>query len=156
MIRRPPRSTLFPYTTLFRSRGVRDLLVRGLVPELRRELALDAPDLARPLGHVDRQADRAGGVLEPPLDRLADPERRVGREPEALAPVELLDGTDETEHALLDEVAQRQTLALVATGIRDDEAQIRVDHALLRHQVALLHALRQLDLLGGGGAAEAP
>src|SRR2546428_7472987 len=25
MIRRPPRSTLFPYTTLFRSRGHRDL-----------------------------------------------------------------------------------------------------------------------------------
>src|SRR3712207_7749433 len=25
MIRRPPRSTLFPYTTLFRSRGVFDL-----------------------------------------------------------------------------------------------------------------------------------
>src|SRR3989454_9789762 len=25
MIRRPPRSTLFPYTTLFRSRGVPDL-----------------------------------------------------------------------------------------------------------------------------------
>src|SRR3712207_7819275 len=24
MIRRPPRSTLFPYTTLFRSRGLRD------------------------------------------------------------------------------------------------------------------------------------
>src|SRR5690348_17464988 len=24
MLRRPPRSTLFPYTTLFRSRGVRD------------------------------------------------------------------------------------------------------------------------------------
>src|SRR3712207_8918033 len=26
MIRRPPRSTLFPYTTLFRSRGVPELL----------------------------------------------------------------------------------------------------------------------------------
>src|SRR3712207_7195792 len=26
MIRRPPRSTLFPYTTLFRSRAPRDLL----------------------------------------------------------------------------------------------------------------------------------
>src|SRR3712207_7059687 len=25
MIRRPPRSTLFPYTTLFRSQGLRDL-----------------------------------------------------------------------------------------------------------------------------------
>src|SRR2546422_2427857 len=31
MIRRPPRSTLFPYTTLFRShvRGVRELDLRG-------------------------------------------------------------------------------------------------------------------------------
>src|SRR3712207_7123198 len=27
MIRRPPRSTLFPYTTLFRSSGLRTLLV---------------------------------------------------------------------------------------------------------------------------------
>src|SRR5256885_11174998 len=27
MIRRPPRSTLFPYTTLFRSRGVRILFL---------------------------------------------------------------------------------------------------------------------------------
>src|SRR2546425_1530326 len=29
MIRRPPRSTLFPYTTLFRSLGVDDLLAVG-------------------------------------------------------------------------------------------------------------------------------
>src|SRR3989454_10510284 len=28
MIRRPPRSTLFPYTTLFRSRGMKTLAVR--------------------------------------------------------------------------------------------------------------------------------
>src|SRR2546430_7942913 len=28
MIRRPPRSTLFPYTTLFRSAGVRQLFAR--------------------------------------------------------------------------------------------------------------------------------
>src|SRR3989442_10519893 len=33
MIRRPPRSTLFPYTTLFRSHQVRDL--RGVGGELR-------------------------------------------------------------------------------------------------------------------------
>src|SRR2546430_1974410 len=33
MIRRPPRSTLFPYTTLFRSP-----LVPGRAPELRRQL----------------------------------------------------------------------------------------------------------------------
>src|SRR5258705_8323913 len=30
MIRRPPRSTLFPYTTLFRSKRLRDELVRRL------------------------------------------------------------------------------------------------------------------------------
>src|SRR2546422_3380472 len=30
MIRRPPRSTLFPYTTLFRSHGVDVLIVREL------------------------------------------------------------------------------------------------------------------------------
>src|SRR5258706_8592278 len=41
MIRRPPRSTLFPYTTLFRSRGARGLPppraagVRGRVPAAR-------------------------------------------------------------------------------------------------------------------------
>src|SRR5687767_15488775 len=29
MIRRPPRSTLFPYTTLFRSEGQRDEVVGG-------------------------------------------------------------------------------------------------------------------------------
>src|ERR1041384_6539597 len=36
MIRRPPRSTLFPYTTLFRSHGLAfgELLVRALVADL--------------------------------------------------------------------------------------------------------------------------
>src|SRR5258708_16507392 len=32
MIRRPPRSTLFPYTTLFRSRSGRGRLLHGFVP----------------------------------------------------------------------------------------------------------------------------
>src|SRR2546422_4874750 len=35
MIRRPPRSTLFPYTTLFRSRHLRDqeeIVHRGILP----------------------------------------------------------------------------------------------------------------------------
>src|SRR3712207_8559860 len=65
MIRRPPRSTLFPYTTLFRS----------LVPELRERAQLadlldevqpgvdeerDAPDhVAEALrGHLDRKSTR--------------------------------------------------------------------------------------------------
>src|SRR2546422_2918023 len=33
MIRRPPRSTLFPYTTLFRSHGIRDCEERGPLGE---------------------------------------------------------------------------------------------------------------------------
>src|SRR3712207_7505887 len=33
MIRRPPRSTLFPYTTLFRSRDTRQLTVVQFSPE---------------------------------------------------------------------------------------------------------------------------
>src|SRR5260370_15457764 len=43
MIRRPPRSTLFPYTTLFRSlqRSVRDLLVGAALDESLQQ----APDL---------------------------------------------------------------------------------------------------------------
>src|SRR3712207_6947206 len=37
MIRRPPRSTLFPYTTLFRSRAGADHRVRVLEQEIVRE-----------------------------------------------------------------------------------------------------------------------
>src|SRR3712207_7292603 len=54
MIRRPPRSTLFPYTTLFRS----------LAPEVRKP-----PGVSRPGGfHLRRRPD-----VCPPLDRLAQP-----------------------------------------------------------------------------------
>src|SRR3712207_7655524 len=64
MIRRPPRSTLFPYTTLFRSLGIvgvllrallgRDLLVRGLLL-LRLLLALVLRAVARGQHHHRRQ-----------------------------------------------------------------------------------------------------
>src|SRR5260370_18292022 len=40
MIRRPPRSTLFPYTTLFRSRG-RQLLHDVLVADRKRVFAVE-------------------------------------------------------------------------------------------------------------------
>src|SRR3712207_7898263 len=44
MIRRPPRSTLFPYTTLFRSPGV---LTLDVAAESRVRLRLTLPDEAR-------------------------------------------------------------------------------------------------------------
>src|SRR2546425_4581606 len=59
MIRRPPRSTLFPYTTLFRS-----VLEDANVGELR--------------GHVEGQVDGVGagggrGDVRRVVDRLAEP-----------------------------------------------------------------------------------
>src|SRR2546426_9170854 len=36
MIRRPPRSTLFPYTTLFRSPGVRPILIASRISRSRK------------------------------------------------------------------------------------------------------------------------
>src|SRR3712207_8412918 len=49
MIRRPPRSTLFPYTTLFRSAGggARRPLAGGAAPRGERRVAAAAPPAAR-------------------------------------------------------------------------------------------------------------
>src|SRR3712207_8399776 len=70
MIRRPPRSTLFPYTTLFRSRDTlnrQDAHARG--GQLDRER--DAIEVAADLGHVpssvvgDREVRaHLGGALD--------------------------------------------------------------------------------------------
>src|SRR3989442_3337880 len=49
MIRRPPRSTLFPYTTLFRSQGQRNLSSRGCLLHNR---------IARVFDPVDRKSTR--------------------------------------------------------------------------------------------------
>ena len=124
-----------------------DLLVGRRASEAHREIALRALDLALALPDVNRQPDRPALVREAALDRLADPEGRVGGELVALAPVELLRGADQAEDALLDEVEQRQLVALVALGQRDHQPQVGVDHALLRLEVAALDPLGELDLL---------
>src|SRR2546429_6161319 len=64
MIRRPPRSTLFPYTTLFRSARVQGGQARRPLRERRaRERRLRA--LERPGAHALHQQDgRAPGVRE--------------------------------------------------------------------------------------------
>src|SRR2546429_6491859 len=58
MIRRPPRSTLFPYTTLFRSCGAGDLRHDG---PLRAEQRVEERGLTRvgaPGDHEDRKSTR--------------------------------------------------------------------------------------------------
>src|SRR5947208_11256580 len=59
MIRRPPRSTLFPYTTLFRSRErheIEDRLTLGERVELDRRI--DDASLAQRGQHTDRKSTR--------------------------------------------------------------------------------------------------
>src|SRR2546430_10344896 len=65
MIRRPPRSTLFPYTTLFRSRLARGRLLRGEddLPVLKRQVK------CRRRGFSDRRLHR----------QFVDPRLPVGR-----------------------------------------------------------------------------
>src|SRR2546428_7261307 len=75
MIRRPPRSTLFPYTTLFRSQCDRPPVGRGVVPQERRE----APEIpgaphSRSEEHTSELQSRSDLVcrllLEKKKDRL--------------------------------------------------------------------------------------
>src|SRR5256886_11430141 len=62
MIRRPPRSTLFPYTTLFRSRA-EDVLVRDRDAGQRPGLALRPARVgAARVGEAARRVDRDEGV----------------------------------------------------------------------------------------------
>src|SRR5689334_18653059 len=131
-------------------RLLRELLARRLASEPRLEPALRPPELHPALVDVRRDADRRGLVRDRPLAGLTDPPGGVGRELEPLAPVELLDGAVQPDHALLDEVQQRQVLPLVALGDRDHQAQVGVDHALLGLAVATLDALRERDLLRRG------
>src|SRR3712207_7258820 len=60
MIRRPPRSTLFPYTTLFRSRARVGRAPRPPRPQAGR-VAQAAPP-ARGAGRADRRRDRRQGL----------------------------------------------------------------------------------------------
>src|SRR3989449_11744537 len=92
MIRRPPRSTLFPYTTLFRSLAIRKLFEPLLPPRTANHFLDTGPEAhradAQPVG-----GERVGGdqMLEAELGRIhaellgelvevRSEERRVGKE----------------------------------------------------------------------------
>src|SRR5438874_8438514 len=60
MLRRPPRSTLFPYTTLFRSYR-RDVFTDGILPtKLLEYVALGIPAIVArtTVGRIDRKSTR--------------------------------------------------------------------------------------------------
>src|SRR3712207_8364579 len=87
MIRRPPRSTLFPYTTLFRSEGARDY---AIFTTDREDRIVDwAPGAAAVFGWSAEEAvGRPGALLFTPEDREAGlPEREAQGAPrEGAAP----------------------------------------------------------------------
>src|SRR2546422_3850425 len=64
MIRRPPRSTLFPYTTLFRSEGETDVVT---------------PTERAPETRVDLGAGPCNGVKERQVESLAAAQRHAPR-----------------------------------------------------------------------------
>ena len=84
-------------------------------------------------GAIAGDADEARLLVQRAADGLADPERGVGGELEAAAPVELVDGVLEAEVALLDEVEQVHSLGeRVAAGDAHHEAEVRADEPILR------------------------
>src|SRR5256885_12340465 len=72
MIRRPPRSPLFPYTTLFRSREPDDLALEQDIPENRDAQAEPVKELSarrRPRPVIDRCPETDGPGDQPREDR---------------------------------------------------------------------------------------
>src|SRR3712207_7511870 len=72
MIRRPPRSTLFPYTTLFRSR-------EGVEREAR-HVEQPRPRQPRPARERVEEPNEVGQLVGPDLARLVEPEQPPGRD----------------------------------------------------------------------------
>src|SRR3989475_8641026 len=94
MIRRPPRSTLFPYTTLFRSRRVQLRVVEGAVErdhdpaDARIRAGLEAVggelgDEWRLADHKDRRADIEAAQVACQHEGRVDDVVRDGGDPEA-------------------------------------------------------------------------
>jgi hypothetical protein len=99
------------------------------------------------VGDVHGQPDRPSLIGERARDRLPDPPGRVRRQLVPEPVVELLDGTDEAEVPLLDQVEQRDVGLRVVAGDRHHEPQVRLDQPPLRLFVALVLAPGELALL---------
>src|SRR3712207_7107792 len=74
MIRRPPRSTLFPYTTLFRSHDLFGQMLAGTLPEARDRTARTDRRAQNPSRTEDR-----GAYARHPLLPLGDADRKSTR-----------------------------------------------------------------------------
>ena len=88
-------------------------------------------------------------LIERPLDRLLDPVAGVGAEACAHRRIEPLDGAQQAEVSLFDQVLQAQPFAGVAAGDVDHKAQVGAHHAIAGLHVALADGDGQFLLLRG-------
>ena len=87
MVRRPPRSPLFPYTTLFRSLVATDVAARGLdIKDISHVINFDLPTVAEDYIHRIGRTGRAGAtgcaislVGSADWQKLSQIERLTGR-----------------------------------------------------------------------------
>ena len=93
--------------------------------------------------------DGTGLVGDSARDGLTDPPRGVRGELKALLVVELLDGADQTEVALLDQVQEQHAATDVALGDGDDQTQVGADERLLGLETHVLDT-GQATHLGAG------
>src|SRR5439155_587273 len=100
------------------------------------------------LSDVDGEADRTPLVGERSRDRLPDPPGGVGRQLVAHRPVELLDGSDQAQMALLDQVEQWHAGLGVVAGDRHHEPEVAFDQLALGGLVTLVLAPGELSLFG--------
>src|SRR3712207_9274986 len=96
MIRRPPRSTLFPYTTLFRSRGARGAFRVRARAGGRGATSLRLPSVLVRDGDPDVRADRRQRLH--PARRRVEDERRKRILGEVELPAEVAEDLDLLSH----------------------------------------------------------
>src|SRR2546425_10631585 len=112
MIRRPPRSTLFPYTTLFRS------LVDGIGQEADLSVTHDLGNGAARAGHHRRPARERLDHRQPerlgPVDR-EEQRQRISEQAPLLGVADLADGLDQR----MTELGPDLPLGVLAVGAID-------------------------------------
>lgn len=129
----------------------------GVATQVLKELALHADELVDSLNHMHGNTDGTGLIGNGARNGLTDPPRGVRGELKALLVVELLDGADQTEVALLDQVKEQHAAADIAFGDGDDQTQVCADECLLGFEAHVLNArktthlgTRELELAGIG------
>src|ERR1043165_6410585 len=148
MIRRPPRSTLFPYTTLFRSPASPEssaprTRTRTAAPTARPRARACAPRRTRSWRRSSRSAPRRGSEIFPTWRSLCL--QSLGALHQLLELL-LVDRMPRLRRAVLVAVRHHQAVAREVAALDhrpfDDDADVLAEH-LRRHAVRLdVHALR--------------